>query len=237
MTPRSPACDAFDAALPAALDATLAPDDRAAFDAHRATCATCAALAADLEALMRDARALPDLSPPADLWPGIAARIAPRVLDLPARATSAPTTATAPSAPPAAGWRRLAAAAALVAVSVGGTVLVMRGRAPVSPDVAAGPGQPKVPRPVLASRPSGDETLSAEVQQLEQALDARAAELDPETAAIVRRNLDIIDRAIADARAALASDPANPLLDQQLTRVLGKKVELMRRAAMLPART
>jgi hypothetical protein len=49
--------------------------------------------------------------------------------------------------------------------------------------------------------------------------------------------LATIDRAIADARAALDADSSNVLLDRQLTRVLGKKVELMRRAALLPART
>jgi len=87
------------------------------------------------------------------------------------------------------------------------------------------------------SHPSASETLSGELEELERALAQREPELDPKTAAVIRRSLATIDRAIADARAALDADSSNVLLDRQLTRVLGKKVELMRRAALLPART
>jgi hypothetical protein len=55
--------------------------------------------------------------------------------------------------------------------------------------------------------------------------------------AIIERNLQIIDAAIAQSRAALARDPASQMLDQQLTHALDKKVELLRTAAMLPAST
>lgn len=227
-------CDAFDAALPDALDGALDAPARAEFDAHRASCQRCAALVTDLEALMHNARQLPELTPSRDLWPGIADRIAPRVLDLPTRAPAV-TTARVPF------WPRVAAAAALVAVSVSGTVLVMRAsggmRTDTNASVAEGPGQPPRPRPTLVNRPSADETLSGEMRVLEEAVASRAGDLDPATAEIVRRNLAIIDRAIADARTALARDPANSLLYRQLTRVLGKKVELMRKAALLPSQT
>jgi anti-sigma factor RsiW len=226
-------CDAFDAALPDALDGALTADARAAFDAHRATCERCAALASDLEVLMHNARHLPELAPSHDLWPGIAERIAPRVLDLPTRPAVAEAVVVAARSRL---WPRVAAAAALVVVSVSGTVWFMRGTtASTETSVAQGPGQPPRPRPTLVSRPSADETLSGEMRVLEEAVASRA--LDPATAEIVRRNLAIIDRAIADARTALEKDPANSLLDEQLTRVLGKKVELMRRAALLPSQT
>lgn len=219
-------CAAFDAALPDWLEGTLPPAARAAADAHLATCASCAARVASLDHPLPAARDLPAVLPTRDLWPGIDARIGPRVLAL-------PTTADQRAAP--APWRRWAAAAALVAVSVGGTYLALRTR-----DTAASTGDLAATTSAgvtTVQRASGRETLAAEVQQLERALAERAPALEPTTAAAIRRSLAIIDRAIADARAALATDSANVLLDQQLTRVLGKKAELMRRAAMLPART
>lgn len=243
MTPASFTCDDFEAALPAWLDGTLTSEDHATVEAHRDGCARCAALVADLHQLMSDARALPELTPSRDLWPDIAARIAPRVIEWPAG-----TSTDAPMGPrdalPARGgapsWRRWAAAAALVVVSVGGTYLAMQ--SPVTSRsggrlVVEGPGQPRPPRPIAVSHPSASETLSGELEELERALAQREPELDPKTAAVIRRSLATIDRAIADARAALDADSSNVLLDRQLTRVLGKKVELMRRAALLPART
>lgn len=234
MTAPTFTCDDFDAVLADRLEGGLSPDVRARADAHERGCARCAALVADLEGIMTDARALPARTPSRDLWPSIAERIAPRVLELPARLSDA-----APSRQPAA-WTRWAAAAALVAVSVGGTWGVMQWRAGAAPDaatIAAIPGQPTGPRPITVNRPSAEATLAGEVAGLEQALAQRERELDPKTVTVIQQSLAIIDRAIADARAALAADPSNPLLDQQLTRVLGKKVELMRRAAVLPART
>jgi len=49
----------------------------------------------------------------------------------------------------------------------------------------------------------------------------------------LRRNLDIIDRAIADSRAALARDPRSALVSSQLDRALQTKLDLLRRVALL----
>jgi hypothetical protein len=65
----------------------------------------------------------------------------------------------------------------------------------------------------------------------------RKTQLDPSTVAIIEKNLEIIDAAIAQSRAALARDPASMMLSEQLTHALDKKVELLRTAALLPAST
>jgi hypothetical protein len=65
----------------------------------------------------------------------------------------------------------------------------------------------------------------------------RKAELDPATAAIIDKNLKIIDAAIAQSRDALSRDPASAMISDQLTHALDKKVELLRTAAMLPSST
>jgi hypothetical protein len=55
----------------------LAPDERAEYDAHRATCATCRSLEVDLDHVLADlALAAPDRLPPPDLLAGIRAAIA-----------------------------------------------------------------------------------------------------------------------------------------------------------------
>jgi len=46
---------------------------------------------------------------------------------------------------------------------------------------------------------------------------------------IVRKNLAIIDRAIADARIALRNDPGNAYLNLHLADTMRRKVELLRR--------
>ncbi|MDX2182556.1 MAG: zf-HC2 domain-containing protein [Gemmatimonadaceae bacterium] len=234
MTNPTFSCDAFDAVFADWLDDTLAPDARARAEAHRTTCDRCRALADDVLGIIREAPMLPAPTPTRDLWPGIAERIAPRVLPM---GTPVPAATS-----PAADWRRqLAAAAALVAVSVTGTWYVVRSGGmsarPGVESVAQIPGQPKRPRPIVVSRPSAEETYASEVAVLEQALAERANKLDPTTVDVITKNLAIIDAAIREAKAALSADPANQFLEQQLSTVLGRKLELMRRAALLPSRT
>ena len=94
----------------------------------------------------------------------------------------------------------------------------------------------------LASQPqsgsSPSETVyGKEIEMLQRIVSQRKTQLDSSTVAIIEKNLQIIDAAIAQSRAALARDPASMLLSVQLTHALGKKVELLRTAAMLPAST
>ena len=76
-----------------------------------------------------------------------------------------------------------------------------------------------------------------EIALLQDVLRQKKSQLDPSTVAIIERNLQIIDAAIEQSRAALIRDPASRMLSQQLTHALDKKIELLRTAAMLPAST
>ena len=76
-----------------------------------------------------------------------------------------------------------------------------------------------------------------EIALLQDVVRQKKPQLDPSTVAIIERNLQIIDAAIEQSRAALIKDPASRMLSQQLTYALDKKVELLRTAAMLPAST
>jgi hypothetical protein len=57
------------------IDGELEGAARGEVEAHVATCGDCRALADELEALVRAARALPDRAPEHDLWPALAARL------------------------------------------------------------------------------------------------------------------------------------------------------------------
>jgi len=99
------------------------------------------------------------------------------------------------------------------------------------------PAVSSVNRSAAADRAHSDLVYGREIDMLQNIVSQRRTQLDSSTVAIIERNLQIIDRAIAQSRAALARDPASRMLDQQLTHALDKKVELLRTAAMLQATT
>jgi hypothetical protein len=116
---------------------------------------------------------------------------------------------------------------------------------PSSPDSRA----PRaVPTPVAqAAAPRATEaqlavaTLTAdynrEVVRLRQLIEQRRNQLDPVTVAVIEKNLQVIDTAIAECQKAIVRDPASRFLIESLNQSLQTKVELMRTAAALPART
>jgi hypothetical protein len=76
-----------------------------------------------------------------------------------------------------------------------------------------------------------------EIAKLRTIVKSRRSQLDPRTITVLEQSMAVIDSAIAQSRAALAKDPASGFLAEQLNHSLEKKVELLRTAAMLPART
>lgn len=85
---------------------------------------------------------------------------------------------------------------------------------------------------------SPDEVVyEKEVGMLQRMRRRRTDELDASTAAVIEKNLRIIDSEIAQIRAALQKDPGSPVLGDQVSRALELKVELLRRVAMLRSYT
>jgi hypothetical protein len=79
--------------------------------------------------------------------------------------------------------------------------------------------------------------LSSEISQLQRMLKLKRNELDPSTVQVVEDNLNLIDVAVKQARAALLKDPASGFLIERLDNALQKKVELLRTVALLPSKT
>lgn len=96
------------------------------------------------------------------------------------------------------------------------------------------------PRPAtveMVAHSAAELEYDREINRLRGVLKLRRAQLDPETVKVIETSLRVIDEAINQSRAALAKDPASAFLRDRLDNSLEKKVDLLRTAAMLPART
>lgn len=221
--------DQWTARLSEYLDGTLDPVERHALETHLRDCPDCAAVLADLRAVVERAAGLPAREPARDLWEGIATGIGvtPRGTVIPIAARRRRYSFSLP--------QLLAAAAALVLVSAGGVWAGLQLTGSARPDtIAAAPA----PAPV-AGTPAGlfDPRGRADsaIAELEAVLRAGRGELDSTTVRVLEENLALIDRAISQARQALAKDPGNPYLNEHLARTMRKKIEVLRQAADLAA--
>jgi hypothetical protein len=238
--------DAWTERLSEYLDGNLDPADRVAIEAHLPGCRDCAATLAELRSVVERAGRLDQAGPATDLWPGIAARIAAEARDaapVPAATATAPRVITLR---PGREWRfslpQLAAAAVTLMLVSGGAVWFamrqgpLRSEVPVagleSPDpyaVATGDAAGAVVRASLVDNPRYDDAVA----ELEHVLAEGRGQLDSSTVRVLEQNLDIINRAVAQARRAVASDPANPYLRSHLTATMHRKADFLRRATVL----
>ncbi len=225
--------DPWTAKLSGYLDGELSAGERRALERHLGACPACTAALAGLMQVVERARTLRDRPPTGDLWAGIADRIA---------ASPSPVEPRAERVAQGRRWTfslpQLAAAAlALAFASGGGAWLLARytAAAPAAP-VAAGP----VPAPALSTPaflPAGlaGARYDAAVADLERVLQMDRGRLDTTTVRVIEQNLAVIDRAIADARRALAADPGNPYLGTYLAHTMRRKIDLLRQAATIAA--
>ena len=106
------------------------------------------------------------------------------------------------------------------------------------PPVRRSPGLP-TPTARLASnaKPSAEQTYDREIARLLVVYNVRRPALDSTTIAVVKKNLKIIDDAIAQTKLALRRDPASQFLMESLNDEFDTKVQLLRKVAMLPSGT
>lgn len=212
------------------LDEELTSEDRAACEAHLAGCEPCRATLVELRALVGTARHAPVHMPAVDLWPGIAARLeAPAPPVHVARWSRRRVTFSLPEL--------ALAASLLVAVSAGVSWLAAHrdgspGSASTEPAVRAS-SEPFERVSDIQRATFADAQFDAAVTDLEQILAEHRDTLDPRTVRVLERNLQTIDEAIRQARAALDADPANPYLNSHLVDARRRKLDLLRRAAQL----
>jgi hypothetical protein len=230
-------CTGYRDSIHALIDGAIGSIRRAELQRHLDECGDCRALAADLRRIHDLAASLPALEPPDGVWLQVAGRLRQE-------GRVAPMPATAPR-------RRIAIAAiaAALVLGVGASLVLLR---PAFRSSGAPPQTAAVPAPA----PQGNATADTAVQsvetefrlaeqhyqnaiaKLEQAaqLDRAAAAggsssptgtIDPQTAATLRKNLQVIDEAIAESRAALRSEPASASAADSLFGALRRKVALL----------
>jgi hypothetical protein len=259
--------DAFNEQLMAFLEGDLDDSRHSAMERHAQNCAECGALLADLRSIRGEASKLPVLTPSRDLWAGIAERIEAPVVPIasatPAPALSEANVTAFPAAKrPVRLWQeRWVMRAAMAASLVGAVSLGYFGAVRTQTSVATLDTTPfgdtalaavpdgftsldsvgVAPAPGSVSAQLAVATLSAdydrEIVRLRKLVDERRNQMDPVTVAVIEKNLTVIDAAITESKKAIARDPAAFFLIESLNASLASKVELLRVAAALPARS
>lgn len=208
-------CSELDQQLDDFLDGRLAAAEAQAVHAHLATCGDCRARTEALQRVLAAAATLPrDIRPAHTLWPAIAARLPARNTDVPLRSIR---------------WRRWVPLAAAAAVLIAVTAILTARLVREPPQLAEDPGVAAADAAQLAA--AREYELAAE--DLERLLREGRERLSPATVQVLERNLALIDAAIAEARAALAADPANASLRALLLGARRQKLELLERASRL----
>jgi anti-sigma factor RsiW len=223
-------CDEFLDRASDFVDGTLDAGPRADADAHLAACTACRALAADLRRVQQAGATADRLPLPAGAWARIAARLA-------ADPAFAKAAHAAPRPQPRVGWQSMAwvAAAAALVLAVGASLLFVYrpGAGPAGgPTQVAGASAANASQDDLVQSIESELALAAShyekaIASLEQVASASDSPLDPEVTAMLRKNLEVIDQAIGESRAALKAEPGSRVAQESLFDAFRRKVALL----------
>jgi Putative zinc-finger len=222
-------CDRCEALVDDYVDGTLAQDEQAAVETHLAGCAACRAMAHDFRSIRSTAGSLERHTPPAQAWSEIAAAVDRDR----SRSWVNPLSYVGPI------FRSgFAVAAALMLVVVGGASWVlwiqMRGTEPAHRTATtATPSDPELAQTVEHELKLAEEHYQNAIAGLEKITRSESAALDPQVAAVLQKNLEVIDQAIGESRAALQTQPASDVAQESLFEALRNKVVLLQETVVL----
>jgi len=227
------------------VDDSLPTADRDRVAEHIDRCSRCRSEHDQIVSMLRSMDSLPDsVLPPEDLWTEIRTSI-DRRKEVVLHANTVSGSHARQPAPRRPWWayRSMVAAAAVVLVvgtsalttlilrSSDGSMIARSERGQAAPSATDAP----------LMLPAGFREAEAEylqsIGELRSVLQAHRSVLKPETIATVEHSLSVIDIAIDEARKALLSDPGNETLVDLLKASYERKLDLLRRAADLGART
>jgi anti-sigma factor RsiW len=212
------ACDRYLNPIHELVDGTLGPIRRAELELHLESCDGCRELARDLQVIARAAESLPALDPPERAWSQIAARLR-------AEGRASPRSASVVRHRHV----QLLAFAAVLALVVAVSVHLLRREPP-----APAPTTPAAAAPVA---PAGDAAAGAPVQAADVATELaltekhfqnaieQASSTDPATAEVLKKNLLVVNEAIAESRKVLENDPQGG--STQLYEMLKQKIRFL----------
>jgi hypothetical protein len=213
-------CRHYNEAIQELVEGTLGPVRRAELQTHLDTCDTCRALAADLQKIRDAGAALPPLRPPDRVWERVAGQLRQE-----GRMTAPPAARTS--------YTALLAIAATLVIAIGGGLFILQNLepAPASVQTAGTPEGNATPDDAVQS--ITDDLTAAErhyqsaIQKLEAAVQTNDGSIAPELAAVLEKNLPVIDQAIAESRSALQSEPQSAPARDSLFEALRQKVNLL----------
>jgi anti-sigma factor RsiW len=206
------------------VDGTLGSIRRAELEMHLQQCDDCRALLEDLRKIRDAAAALPVINAPDRAWLQIAGRLRQegRIKEQAPIVTAARRSVGL--------W--LAAAAAIV-IAVGVAVVIMTRTPPPTqtasaPAAAAGTAAPGASvEEVQTKVDAAQAQFETAIAELEKVAKANQQALDPGTSATIEKNLNILDDAIAQNRAAVKAEPASVAARETLFEALRQKVSLL----------
>jgi hypothetical protein len=212
-------CQDYEALIGDYVDGDMDEAERASFESHLSTCASCQAVVADFSVIRSASLSLEPQVPPGQLWHRISTAIEaePKPFFGVGGARGGWETA----------WRAFAPVAAM-------TILVASltwtaGQLVRVPGERPAPGMAATPEPVsiLAEYQAAEQDLTATIEGLERIASTDASPLDMETADVLKANLTVLDGAIGESREALKKEPENDVAQQSLFDALRSKVALL----------
>jgi len=185
---------------------------------HVQECDACRTSLARVRRLLADAHALPrEIAAPPEVWDAVRARV---MAEKHVRGATRWWHN---------GWLASAAAVILVLGTATFMTQLSRGKSSKAKAVMVNPS------PILGSPAlfAVDKNYVVTIRELRETLETQRPNLAPSTIQTVERSLRVIDDAIAEARAALAADPANQALVDILASHYERQVDLLQRATEL----
>ncbi len=223
-------CSDYSEAIAAFVDGRLDPAAQRELERHVEGCAACRALVADLKSIQAAAFTLDRLELPGHILPNLRSRLAEEPLPSRSRLIAFPRSRAAMAA-----W--MSAAAALLVVTAAGLYSVAR------PGVDRHQGEPTaqvepaaaddVVASVQAELEAAEQHYDKAIQGLEQIARSDSDALDPQVAGVLQKNLQVIDQAIGESRAALQSQPASAEAQESLFDAMRSKVALLQQTVEL----
>jgi anti-sigma factor RsiW len=220
------ACTRYASQIQDMVDGTLGAIRRAELDMHLEQCEDCRALLDDLRRIHDAAGSLDALQPPDRVWLQIAGRLR----------QEGRLAETAPASTPRRSHVALLALAAALVLAVGASLILLWPRAEdARTPVQAGPSAPASGNPTAAASVEDVENELRQAEQhyesaitrLQQIANSDQQAMDPQVADTLRKNVQVIDLAIAESRAALRAEPTSTPARESLFEALRQKVTML----------
>jgi anti-sigma factor RsiW len=212
------------------LDSTLQRD----VERHLEACPECRALVTDLRTIRASAFMLDRREAPMAVWTkleeAVAAEPRPRASIFSIRRGARGRQGFGGSTWPV--W--LGAAAALILATVIGLLPLLNRNAVSNETASEDPAAPEVTvESVAAEFEAAEQHYQKAIDDLQTIANKDTGELDPQVAAVLQKNLSVIDQAITESRAALKTQPTSTSAQEGLFGALRTKVALLQQTVEL----